>query len=1044
MAVEGARRAAGLVAETRVRWLAEMAPAGPLPERTVFVRNEAVAHSWRRDIVDVQPDLLIGTRFVTPIGAAAGVLALAGIAYSPGEEAVRAARIVSLLTEELPLQAFALDVLQAGRGWGDALASTLAEIEGAGLDATTLATSADPRCRDLAMLLARLDSLAASSWTTARVLREATSHLTDDPRLWSFAGPSLIEVTGDETIAMAGWLTAIPRARIVSIATQPRRSAYVERVRHRYGDFALQEIETPTTNELGLLATYLFSSPDVLAAETRPRSMGNDGTLQIEEHAGLEEELEATVTWVIGEIGDCGTSLEQIGIVVPHLDPYASLLLSRLEALLPESVCVLGGVPATSTSAGARISTFLRALAGHVHIDVLAELVPILQLPADGIHLSRRDAIAALYELGTLGGSAAHPAAALEWVPRNAIRQAALVAAIDEVKEAADSERARRALTRTLEHLRAIEKPLAAVDRVARILVANGSLDELWGAAKLVLSEHLRIGVDGVRIVAALEDGLRPLRGAGILHGEAALGAIFNALGAIRLPIGRFGDARVTIAALGDAAGLTFRTVRILGLAEGTVPSNVREDAVLPDRVRRELGARMPLAIDRTVSQLHDLHRVVLGTTERLVLSVARMDPQRSYREPSGVLLEAAAAIGRPPLGSNGLTIPDLKILRHQAFEPGRHELRTIRARWPVHTPGRLERALRRRQVPREWRTTKVVAIDQLLAPAAEQPTPMDGWFPEGLFADVPGLAADRPISASALSRLLECPHRFLFERVLGWEPPPELADEGNIDALSYGSLFHATAEAFYRAHGRAFCAQAAPLAHWLALADETASAHFARFIETYPLAGDEIRNAARRRLQRDLRALLAVDWETPKTFVDVERAFGPLELQLGAQAVHVRGYIDRIDTVGGTTLVRDLKTGRAKRRKAPDDTLPSYDIQLGLYGLVIQAKASEWGIPAKVEGSYVYPSDPSGDERSFTDDFDALSDSTRSWIEAGLGLLKSKTFPRTPVPDDCTFCAFKPVCGAAAQERSAALLVAPAQALAGFAALKVESEEDD
>lgn len=1041
MVDEGASRPIGLVAEARVRWLSELGVTALLPERTVIVGNEATAHAWRRDVVDARPDLLIGTRFITPIAAATAVLELAGVTFSTGEEAVRAARVVALFAEDLGFEAFDLDILRGGRGWGDAFAWTLGEVEGALLDVATLATSPDPRCRDLALVLERLDQLAGESWTIARLLREATARLAAEPSLWPFGGPCLAEVTGHENMAMASWLRAIPRARIVSIATQPRRPEYVQRVGARFGELALQDIETATTSELGLLATYLFSAPEVLAAPGRPRSMGNDGTVQLEEHAGLDEEIDAAVTWVIGEISDCGTALEQIGIVVPRLDPYAALLSSRLDALIPDSVHVLGGVPATGTSDGARIATALRALAGHLHIDVLAELLPIVALASDELQLSRRDALAVLYELGSVGGSAAHPSAALDWVPRNGLRQAALAATIAAARTIDGLDLDVRAMARKLEHLHAITSPLEAIDRVARILLADGSLDELWPALRVLLGEHLRVGSDGARILSGLGEALHPLMGAGILRGQPALAAIATALAALRLPVGRFGEPRITIAAVSDVAGLTFRCVRVLGLAEGAIPSNLREDPVLPDSVRRTLGA-MPIAFDRTVAQLHAVHRVVLSTTERIVLSVARMDPQRRYREPSGVLLEAAAALGRPPLGISGVTIPDARMLRTQGFEPARHELRAIHARWPVHTTGRLDRAIRRRQVPRSWRTDKIVAIDRLLAQRALDPGPMDGWFPEGAFAELPGATADRPISASAVSRLLECPHRFLYERVFGWEAPPKIADEGNIDALSYGSLFHETAEAFYRLHGATFCAKSQTLHDWQRTADAIAETQFAAFIATYPLAGIEIRNAARRRLQRDLAALLVADWQTAKTFVDVERGFGPLGLPIGARTVHVHGYIDRIDTLGATTLVRDLKTGRAKRRKSAEDVHPAYDVQLGLYGLVVQSKAPEWGIPAAVEGTYVYPADPSGDERSFREDFENLTTLTRSWIGTGIDLLQARRFPRTPDPDDCTFCSFKPVCGVAANERAARLLVDVTGPLRDFAALKSKGDD--
>jgi len=357
------------------------------------------------------------------------------------------------------------------------------------------------------------------------------------------------------------------------------------------------------------------------------------------------------------------------------------------------------------------------------------------------------------------------------------------------------------------------------------------------------------------------------------------------------------------------------------------------------------------------VAQLHALHRVVLGTTERIVLSVARMDPQRRYREPSGVLLEAAAARGRPPLGHHGLTIPDVTLLRQQAFEPARRELRATLARWPIHASGQLDRASRRRQVPRSWRTDKRVAIDRLLTPRPPEPA---RWTAGVRTARSPSCPASRPIGRSRRPRSRGC---------------------SSVRTGFHGSLFHATAESFYRAHGSRFCARTQTLRDWQRAGDEIAGIQFAAFIATYPLADVEIRGAAGRRLQRDLRALLASDWHAAKTFIDVERESGPLALPIGARTVQVHGYIDRIDTTGATTLVRDLKTGRAKRRKSVQDVRPAYDVQLGLYGLVVQSKAAEWGIPETVGGSYIYPADPSGDERSFRDDFEDLATLTRSWI---------------------------------------------------------------
>ena len=1031
------------LAASRAAWLAELPTEAVLPERTVIVRSEAQAHCWRRDLAAAdRPDLLLGTRFVTPLGAAVALLELAGVELLVGEETVRGARIAALLQQDLVFHGFDLRVLRERPGWEDALATTIGDIEAACIDPQSLRAAADPRCADLALLIEKLDGAAGTSWTAARVLREATALLRADQTLWPFGGSCLTEITGHEHVALAQWLRAIPNMRVVLADVQPRRSAYVERATALFGEVPVVEIANPHRSERDLLAQFLFARPDLLTNPSRPRSDGEDGTVQIEEHSGVEEELDAAVAWVIGEVGERATPFEQIATIVPRLDPYAGMLVGRLAGVCDDAVHVVGGLPAIETSAGARVATVLRALSGYLHVDVLADVLPILKL-TDDVHLSRRDAITALYELGTAGGSAAHPEGALTWAARNAKRQEALAAVIANARKDEDAERHLRDVTQSLKHLKAIGPALDALDRVAHLLIEQSSLTELWTALGELLRGHVRVGVEGTRILFALDEALAPLIDAEILSGEAALKAVIAALNSIRLTVGRFGDARITVVALADAVGLSFRSVRVMGLAEGSVPSNVREDPALPDSLRSALGVHLPLAESRALSQLHALHRVVTATAERIVLSAPRMDGDGRYREPSGVLLEAAAAVGRPPLGRTHGAIPDAKLMRRTSFEPSRHRLHETQARWPVLERGLLDRAADARAIPSGWRTTPLLDLVRIARPSTVGAGVMDGWFPAGPFLDLPGLSIDRPISASALSRFLECPHRFLFERVLGWNAPPELVDEGSIDALSYGSLFHETAEAFYREHGVDFCSGRDTVDAWKVIAERIADARFAAFLETYPLVGEVVRAAQRVRLRRDLHALLESDWQDKKTFVDVERAFGPMALNIGAETVHVRGYIDRLDTRSTTTLVRDLKTGRAKPRK-DDELMPAYDVQLGLYGLVTRARAADWKISATVEGAYVYPADPSGDDRAFEDDFAMLATKTEGWIKTAMALLRLRLFPRTPVLDDCRFCPFKPVCGNAANERAAELLATGTGPIADFAAIKLGETDDE
>ena len=82
-----------------------------------------------------------------------------------------------------------------------------------------------------------------------------------------------------------------------------------KRIAALLGDAAVRALGTATAprdgaSERAILASYLFEPPEVLADETRHRSAGADGTADIEEHAGVEDEIEATADWVARQILD--------------------------------------------------------------------------------------------------------------------------------------------------------------------------------------------------------------------------------------------------------------------------------------------------------------------------------------------------------------------------------------------------------------------------------------------------------------------------------------------------------------------------------------------------------------------------------------------------------------------------------------------------------------------------------------------------------------------------------------------------------------------
>jgi RecB family exonuclease len=456
------------------------------------------------------------------------------------------------------------------------------------------------------------------------------------------------------------------------------------------------------------------------------------------------------------------------------------------------------------------------------------------------------------------------------------------------------------------------------------------------------------------------------------------------------------------------------------------------------------------------LEQLHAVERVIEATSERVVLSMSRMDLDRTYREASAIVLEAAAAIARPDRRTGkhdpSVVIPDDHAIRRDAYQPSRADHAAFRLATPRTEAAWHDLAARTFRLPARWRgdagtIRDVSATIRLLETDAELGS-LDGLFStNSAFPVLPGLTAEKPLSASAAKDLLQCPHRFLFTRVLRWRTPTSAPDDASIGALSYGTLFHLAAENFYAEHGADFGLRVPDLKAWLTAADVCIEATFADFLETYALSGETIQRAQRDRLRRDLYALLEYDWEGgPRRFVDVERSFGktsPLPLSVGRRTLFVFGEIDRIDVVDGVTVIRDLKTGKAHLRKAEEMDFAT-DIQIAFYGLVAEALASEWGTPTAVRAAYVYPAQRGDRERAFDTDFPLLAAAARGWLEVAGDLLATRTFPRTPKSKDCTYCEFTPVCGERARRRAVELIAGASADLASYRALRGLGADDD
>jgi hypothetical protein len=299
-----------------------------LPCRTVLVPKEGVAHVLRRELIRTgHLDKLPGTRFLSPQVAAAAVLRNTDVEFESGEETLRTTRLSALFRSDLPLGHFPINLLRSAPGWDDAFARTISDLEGAGLRPEDIEVAGPlPQMQDVLTVWRVLDKAAKQSWTAQRIYFEAALVLEQHAETWPFHGPVLaFAVGGDFTAAEARFLRAIPQATIALLAARPVRKRYVERMEKLIGAEAAAALESAKAPraagcERDLLASYLFEPPVILAAPERPRSKGPDGTVDLEEHSGIDAELEASADWVARQVAN-GIPLEEIAVLVPELDP---------------------------------------------------------------------------------------------------------------------------------------------------------------------------------------------------------------------------------------------------------------------------------------------------------------------------------------------------------------------------------------------------------------------------------------------------------------------------------------------------------------------------------------------------------------------------------------------------------------------------------------------------------------------------------------------------------------------------------------------------
>lgn len=530
--------------------------------------------------------------------------------------------------------------------------------------------------------------------------------------------------------------------------------------------------------------------------------------------------------------------------------------------------------------------------------------------------------------------------------------------------------------------------------------------------------------------------------------------ALASELDVARNRNGRFGQG-VLYGPLSAAVGHDLDAVFIVGCAEGLLPAPRRDDALLPDRVRKLALDQIELKLDR----LHHQHREFLAALGSApagsrILTFPRGDLRSSRtRLPSRWLLDTATALAGEDVRSTGFAevadsddVPEIAVVSSHAT--GVRKLRAAMAedRDMAEIAEHIGAGGQARDHPLS--TSVGLGLEMQQARRSDSFTAFDGNLAG---QPIPGMDT-KPASASRWETWAGCGFKFYLAHILELSERDDPESIDKISPLDRGNLMHRILELFIGAALEEGWLPE-PTTKWDAKARE-------RLVEIAhtEFDGYEARGRTGRSIhwvveKNDLLALLDSFLATDEIFraangatpISIELPFGlkekeALEIELPAakpgepgRTLRFRGLADRVDmTTSGRVIVSDYKTGKSKKYKDLDDdpVQEGKTLQLGLYA---EAALRETGAHEATSAYWMLEAGDKDtrlgykwDEEKRSRFLDVLSTITDG-IEGGIFAAEPGEWVELyQVNEACRFCDFDSLCPSARGEQAEAKAATP------------------
>jgi ATP-dependent helicase/nuclease subunit B len=522
------------------------------------------------------------------------------------------------------------------------------------------------------------------------------------------------------------------------------------------------------------------------------------------------------------------------------------------------------------------------------------------------------------------------------------------------------------------------------------------------------------------------------------------LAVLKEALAELSFPEGRFQRSGVNLISVSAARGLRFPLVIVPGLTEGRFPAKLRQDPLLLDAERAQIG-RPPLLPFKSLRGEEEkllFYLAIRSAEKRLVLMTSRLD-ETSDREriPSQFFLRCAAAARGTPILLRELIpghVPGFRSVSLDNPGPGKGQLAVdegeIRLGLIARDPAGARAALALIAGAERERMAGPAAYDH--ARWERRLTEFDGRISDPtlrLKIEEKLQTGTSQLSASRIEEYAKCPYFFFLRRVHDLEKWEEEERSDSLDPLLRGQAIHAILEAFVREfRGKSFVSAPLP-----ALQQALADCARQQLEENRPPAlPDLLWEIERDRLLEMLRNWLDAEMlraDSNLHPVHLERPFGTFEGSTESPAYRVmaagrpwefRGRIDRVDLSpdGLRARIIDYKTGMLPQSMTPKKRtllMAGEKIQLAIYrGALSQMEDLKHITSVEAEYLHLQPRDGAIAPCLFTDaelqEATARLPEMLAIIQEGIhkGVFFARTRGSVRPNGHCRYCDFVPICG--------------------------------